>query len=116
MSNEQVEKIAEIIKTIMDNKEMAKQIATMVSPVISEGADIVMDTLGPNIENIITRVALSGVRVRKKVFNEYIKNGFRQGDAIAFMLHDASNMNDSFDSCAKSLKAIAKTAQSKAAQ
>lgn len=110
--NEQVEKIAEIVKTIMDNKELAKQVAKLVSPVLEEGTTLVFDTVGPNIESVIVRISLANVNIRKKVLDEYIKNGFTRDEALAFMFSDASKLDKSFDNCAKMAKDAVKSVKS----
>lgn len=90
MSNEQVQKITEIVQTIMENKETAEQVAKIVSPVIKDASKLIMDTFGPNVENVLKRLASSKVSIRKHTFDEYIKNGFSPEQAITFMLSDAA--------------------------
>lgn len=80
------EQIVEIIDMVKDNKEVAKSLLEIATPVAGDLVTSLMDSFGPEISKAITRIELSSVDIKKKIFDAYILNEFTREEAISFML------------------------------
>lgn len=86
------QEIAQLAKMFMENKDDIEEMIESFRPVVSSAICLVMDTIGPEVESIATRVALGTVSIRREVFSAYIAEGFfTREEALALMLNDSAN-------------------------
>lgn len=68
--------------------------AKLFQPVVSEALDETLDTFGPELAKVVTRLRTFMVEENVATVEQYEKLGFSREEAIAFTLNDKQNLRE----------------------